>query len=140
MIKKLFVFVLLLFPLSLCSEEPSKVSDEQKIKSLVSDFYSSSDDNELNHRYELLSSFDKETLVKDKIISIWAHQLSFSKLKRIKNIKIKDDFAEVIVKIKIEVGNKKNAKIKSAPIYVKKENEQWKIAYLFFQPPLFTEY
>ena len=106
----------------------------------MNDFYSSSDDKELNHRYELLCSFDKETLVKDKIINIWAHQLFFIKLKRIKNIKIKDDFGEVIVEIKLEIGSEKDATIKSIPIYVKKENGRWKIAYLFFQPPLFTEY
>lgn len=71
---------------------------------------------------------------------MWAHQLSFCKLKRILNISIKDDLAEVMVEMKLEAGNIKDEKIKSAPIYIKKESGQWKVAYLYLQPPLFTAY
>ena len=140
MIKKALFIFFLLFPVMLYSEEAKKLSDEQKIKSLVRDFYSSSDDNELNHRFKLLCNVDKEILVKEKIIDIWAHQLSFLKLKRFKKISIKDDLAEVVVEIEFDVGNGKDIEVKSIPIYVKKELGQWKIAYLYFQPPLFTMY
>jgi hypothetical protein len=136
----LIVLLLLVFPSMAFSEEPADISEKEKIKELINDFYSSSSDTELNHRFELLCDWDKKILVKDRIISIWAHQLHSIELKNIKKISINDKVAEVLVEIDLRsiLGEDKERKI--VPVYVKKEHGQWKIAYLYFQPPLFIMY
>lgn len=140
MMKKLLILIILVFPLCVLSKEASNTSDEQKIKSLVTDFYISSSDKNLNHRYELLSDADKQILNKKKIINIWAHQLTTVALKEIKKVSLRDDFAEVNVEISIKSVINDFTEIKSITLYVKKEQGQWKIAYLYFQPPLFIGY
>jgi len=129
----------LIFPMSLYSEEPTNNADDREIKSLVQDFYSSSGKEGLLHRFELLCKWDKKTFEKDQIINIWAHQLHIVELKRIKNISIKDTEAEVLVEISIKPVSGEE-KMKIIPVHVKKEEGEWKVAYLYFQPPLFTIY
>lgn len=140
MMKYFIIFMLFVFPSTSYSQETADNSDQQRIIDLINDFYSSSSDNALNHRFELLCDWDKKTLVKDRIISIWAHQLHSVELKNIKKISVKDKEAEVLVEIGFKSISEKEKERKIVPVYVKKENDQWKIAYLYFQPPLFLTY
>lgn len=139
MIKNLCILILL-FPITVYADKPSGQSDEHSIQSLVTDFYSSSGDKKLGHRYELLSKSDKEILNKNNIINTWAHQLTAVTLKKIKKISVREDFAEVTIEINIKSLIDDFSEVKSISLFVKREQGQWKIAYLYFQPPVFIEY
>ena len=140
MTKYFIFFLLLVFPGTLFSQASADNFDEQKIKTLVDSFYSSSGDDQLHHRFELLCEQDKRILVKDRIIDIWAHQLHSISLKKIKKVTVKDTEAVVWVELEIKSILGEADETKTVPVYVRKENDQWKIAYLYFQPPLFTTY
>jgi hypothetical protein len=140
MTKHFIFFLILVFPVILFSQASAGNSDEQKIKNLVNDFYSSSGDDQLNQRFELLCEQDKKILVKDRIIDIWAHQLHSIRLKKIKKVTLKATEAEVWVELDIKSMLGEADEQKVVPVYVRKENDRWKIAYLYFQPPLFTTY